>query len=148
MSWLFTSDGQSIGASASASVLPMYIPHLCIKYIVFRNTGNINILSPTNLYPKYTSGDQVNQIRKSSFLFCTLVPSFSFICNGPLAAWCLHPSLPPCQTLFLILDPSTLWRAEFVFPFSSLLHHYSFSWFLQRPQNVLISFFSHCSIRF
>ena len=26
MSWLFTSDGQSIGASASASVLPMNIP--------------------------------------------------------------------------------------------------------------------------
>ena len=41
VSWLFTSGGQSIGASASASVLPMNIQ----GWFLFRFTGLISLLS-------------------------------------------------------------------------------------------------------
>ena len=83
MSWLFTSGGQSIGASASALVLPMNIQF----WFPLGLTGLISMLSKgtlKNLLQHHNS--------KVSIFWCSdfLMVQLSLWLYGPLSAtWCL-----------------------------------------------------------
>lgn len=125
----------------------------CALIIVFRNLGNILIQNPTHLHSSYTNGDQVSQIKSSSFLssLLLLVPLFSYKHSGPPAAG-LHTPLPPRWTCLsswtaVARGHQSLPFVPFIFicPPPSIALSASFL----RPQNVLISFpspRSHCYI--
>ena len=92
VSWLFTSGGQSIGASASGPVLPMNIQHLfpleLTGLIFLLSKGLTRVFSNTTIQKHQFFGTQPSLWSKSH-IFIWLLENHSFD-YGPLSTkWCL-----------------------------------------------------------
>ena len=76
MSWLFTSGGQSIGTSASASVLPMNIqdwfPLRWTGWIYLQSKGLSKVFSSTTIW-KHHFFDTLPSLRSNSYIFTWLM---------------------------------------------------------------------------
>ena len=93
MSWLFTSNGQSIGTSASASVLPMNIqnwsPLELTALISLRSKGFSSIFSSTTVWKNQFFSTQ-SSLWSNSHICTQLLKKPSLWLYGYLSAkWCL-----------------------------------------------------------
>ena len=81
MSWLFVSGGQSIGASASASVLPMYIqgwfPLGLTGLISLQSKGLSRVFSSTTVWKHQFLGTQTS-LWSNSYIHTWLLENHSF----------------------------------------------------------------------
>ena len=92
VSWLFTSGGQSIGASASASVLPSiqdWIPLRLTSLISLLSKGLPRVFSSTTIW-KHQYFDTLPSLWSSSHIRIWLLERPQPWLYGPLSAkWCL-----------------------------------------------------------
>ena len=113
MSWLFPSSGQSNGASASATVLPVkgWFPLGLTSLISLQSKGLSRVFSSTTYWKHQFFGTQPS-LRPNSHICTWLLEKPELWLHGPLSAkWCIYchfKSCFPVDSLFLLCSFSGL----------------------------------------
>ena len=98
MSWLFPSDDQSIGASASASVLPVNIQHWfplgLTGLISLQSKGLTRVFSISRIQHHQFFGTQPSLWFNSHFHTWLLRKLYLWLHGPLLAKWCLYILIP------------------------------------------------------
>ena len=94
MSEFFASGGQNVGASASASVLPMniqdWLPLWLTGWISFKSKGLSRVFPNTTVWKHQSSGTQPSLCSKSHIYTWLLIKTYIWLYRHLSAKWCLY----------------------------------------------------------